>query len=329
MLWSRLPLARVVPALSRSFQNFGNYSIILPPEPFVFGVSHIEPRSVPNHIPRPHYAGGPPTTNGDVDGKVALGGDAEKRLRAAANFARDVRKFAGTLVKPGITTNEIDAAVHDRIIKRSAYPSPLGYSGFPRSCCTSVNNIITHGIPDDRALQDGDMVCIDITIYLDGYHGDTAETFLVGDVDIPGRETLEIANQAVEAGISACGPGRPFRGIGKAIHDLLRDKDFSASPMFNGHGIGTEFHRQPWIFHTINAEVEVMQPGHCFTIEPCIIQGKTPTCWIFPDGWTASTEVCSVSVYVLHINLGQDCARSAQTEHMVLITENGAEVLTR
>ncbi|KAF7307543.1 Methionine aminopeptidase [Mycena indigotica] len=313
MLWSRLP-RRVPPRLSRAFQDFGNYSVILPQEPFVYGVGHITQRSVPTHILRPDYAGGRPTTNADVDGKVFLGGDAERRLRAAAKLAREVRVFAGSLVKPGITTNEIDEAVHNRIIESSAYPSPLRYSGFPRSCCTSVNNIITHGIPDDRPLENGDIVCVDITVYLNGYHGDTAETFFVGDVDTAGRETVSMANQAVEAGISACGPGRPFRDIGRAIHDVLRNTNFSASPMFSGHGIGSEFHRKPWIFHIVNEEVERMEPGHCFTIEPCIIQGKQPTCWIFPDGWTASTE---------------DCARSAQTEHMVLITENGVEVLTR
>ncbi|KAJ7665078.1 methionyl aminopeptidase [Mycena polygramma] len=289
------------------------YSVILPEEPFIFGVSHIKPRSVPEHILRPHYAGGSPTVQ-DVDGKVQLGGDAETRLRAAAALARKVREFAGTLVKPGVTTNEIDAAVHEYIIAHSAYPSPLLYSGFPRSCCTSINNILAHGIPDDRPLEDGDMVCVDITVYLDGYHGDTAQTFLVGDVDEEGRELATITNEALEAGITACGPGRRFREIGKAIHGLIHDTRFCISPHFTGHGIGTVFHRKPWVIHDLNEEPEIMQPGHCFTIEPCIIEGKTPTCWIFPDGWTASTE---------------DCARAAQAEHMVLITETGHEVFTR
>ncbi|KAJ7194772.1 methionyl aminopeptidase [Mycena pura] len=293
--------------------DFGNYAVVLPKEPFVFGVGHIAPRSVPNHTPRPQYAGGP-TVPQDEDGKVKLGGEAEQRLRAAAALARDVRQFAETLVKPNTTTNEIDAAVHEYIVARSAYPSPLLYSGYPRSCCTSVNNIITHGIPDDRALEDGDIVCIDITVYLNGYHGDTAETFLVGNVDAPGMEIVNIARKAVEAGITACGPGRAFSGIGRAIHELLCDTNFCVSPQFRGHGIGTAFHRKPWIIHTLNDEPEVMMPGHCFTIEPCIIQGKAPSYWIFPDGWTASTE---------------DCARSAQTEHMVLITEDGAEVITQ
>ncbi|KAJ7292720.1 peptidase M24, structural domain-containing protein [Mycena rebaudengoi] len=296
-----------------STESFGEYSVILPAEPFVFGVSHITPRTVPKNIAKPPYAGGSAVPQ-DVDGKIQLGGDAERRVRAAATLARKVREFAGTLVKANVTTNEIDAAVHDYIVSHSAYPSPLLYSGFPRSCCTSVNNIIAHGIPDDRPLEDGDIINIDITIYLNGYHGDTSQTFLVGSVDEPGQQLVKMTDRALEAGINACGPGLPFSRIGEAIHELIRDTPFSISPQFTGHGIGTAFHRKPWIIHDLNGEPDIMKPGHCFTIEPCVIQGKRPTCWIFPDGWTASTE---------------DCARSAQAEHMVLITETAAEVLTR
>ncbi|KIK64237.1 hypothetical protein GYMLUDRAFT_161835 [Collybiopsis luxurians FD-317 M1] len=303
--------------------NFGYYSVILPDEPFVFGVSHIKPRNVPDHIKRPPYA-----LNGsskdiqegaeDRAGKIPLGGDAEQKLRSAASLAREVREYAGSLVKVGTTTNTIDAAVHDYIISHGAYPSPLLYNGFPKSCCTSINNIITHGIPDNRPLEDGDIVNIDVTIYLNGYHGDTSQTWLVGDVDLPGRLLCSITNQALEAGISACGPGQPFKNIGQAIHAVIEPQyqgfDFCVSPAFSGHGIGSVFHRKPWILHHLNDEPGVMMPGHCFTIEPAIIQGTHPTSWTFPDGWTASTE---------------NCARSAQAEHMVLITENGAEVLTR
>jgi len=177
-----------------------------------------------------------------------------------------------------------------------------------------VNNIIAHGIPDDRPLEDGDIANVDVTVFLNGYHGDTSQTFLVGDVDESGRELVQITNQALEQAIAACGPGKHFRDIGKAIHNLLRDINYSVSPQFTGHGIGTVFHSKPWIFHHLNDEPGTMEPGHCFTIEPAIIQGNNPKGWIFPDGWTASTE---------------NCARSAQAEHMVLITEAGAEVLTR
>ena len=220
------------------------------------------------------------------------------------------------MVKPGITTNAIDKAVHEYILKNNAYPSPLLYSGFPRSCCTSVNNIVAHGIPDDRPLLDGDIVNIDITVYLDGFHGDTSDTFLVSNVDVPGRTLVSATTDALEAGIAACKPGAPFAGIARAIHEqvLASRLPHVVCQAFTGHGIGREFHRPPWIFHTLNEEPGVMQPGHCFTIEPCLIQGSNSRVWIFPDGWTASTE---------------NCARSAQAEHMVLITENGAEVLTR
>ncbi|KAF9459151.1 methionyl aminopeptidase [Collybia nuda] len=298
--------------------DFGDYSVILPEEPYVFGVSHIVPRSVPSSIARPYYA--VPGFASDDSGpipraeRITLGGEAEIQLREAAKLARKVREFAGTLVRIGITTNDIDASIHDFIISHSAYPSPLLYKEFPRSCCTSVNNIIVHGIPDDRPLEDGDIINIDITVFLNGYHGDTSQTFLVGNVDRPGRELVAATNQILDAGIRACGPGKKFKGIGKAIDGLVRHSQFSVSSQFTGHGIGTIFHRPPWILHHLNDEPGVMMPGDCFTIEPCLIQGSNPRGWIFPDGWTASTE---------------NCARSAQAEHMVLITEDGADVLTQ
>ncbi|KAF8076900.1 methionyl aminopeptidase [Lyophyllum atratum] len=300
-------------------EDFGDYSIILPVEPFVFGVSHITPRSVPEHIPRPYYAipgyTAPKVPSPPGSERITLGGEAETRLRDAANLAKRVRDYAGGLVQVGVTTDSLDASVHGYIIANSAYPSPLRYgsSPFPRSICTSVNNVIVHGIPDDRPLENGDIVNIDITVFLNGYHGDTSQTFLVGDVDEQGRELVRVTNEALQAGIKACGPGRPYKGIGKAIHELTRHTDYSISSQFTGHGIGTVFHRPPWILHHLNDEPGIMMPGDCFTIEPSLIQGSNPRGWIFPDGWTASTE---------------NCARSAQAEHMVLITEGGAEVLT-
>ncbi|KIJ13299.1 hypothetical protein PAXINDRAFT_170584 [Paxillus involutus ATCC 200175] len=308
--------------------SFGSYNVILPEEPFVWGVSHIIPRSVPSTIARPAYARPPEddkssdqrSQSEDVqesyegDGRIQLGSEEEKKLRASARLARKVRDFAGTLVRPGVTPNTIDSEIHHFIIAHGAYPSPLLYSGFPRSCCTSINNIVSHGIPDDRPLEDGDIINIDVTVYLNGYHGDTSETFFVGDVDQQGRELVEMTNAALETGIRACGPGRPFKAIGKAIHELIHTTSYSVCTSFSGHGIGRVFHRPPWIYHSLNEEPEMMLPGHCFTIEPCIVQGSNPQVWIFPDGWTASTE---------------NCARSAQAEHMILVTETGAEVLTR
>ncbi|RDB19969.1 Methionine aminopeptidase 1D, chloroplastic/mitochondrial [Hypsizygus marmoreus] len=292
--------------------EFGDFSIILPEEPYIFGVSHIVPRTVPKTIVRPHYAS-PGAESSEVHSsyereRIELGANAEVRLREAAKLAKEVRDYAGRLVQVGVTTNSIDAAVHDFIISRSAYPSPLHYMEYPKSCCTSINNVIVHGIPDDRPLENGDIINIDITVYLNGYHGDTSQTFLVGDVDEQGRELVQATNKALQAGIHACGPGRPFKDIGKAIHELTRQSKFCVSSQFTGHGIGTVFHRPPWILHHLNDEPGVMKPGDCFTIEPCLIQGTNPRGWIFPDGWTASTE---------------NCARSAQAEHMVLITQDG------
>ncbi|OAX42044.1 methionyl aminopeptidase [Rhizopogon vinicolor AM-OR11-026] len=307
-------------------EDFGVYNVILPEEPFVWGVSHITLRPVPDHIVRPRYAlqhdrsvslAKSETVHEehyDGDGRIKLGSVEEKRVRAAATFARNVRNYAGSLVQSGVTTNSIDAAIHDFITAHDAYPSPLSYKGFPRSCCTSVNNVVSHGIPDDRPLHDGDIINIDITVYLDKYHGDTSETFIVGDVDEPGRDLVRATSAALEAGIEACGPGRPFNAIGRAIHEATRNTRYAVCPAFAGHGIGTVFHRPPWIQHTLNDEPGIMLPGHCFTIEPAVIQGSNPSVWLFPDGWTASTE---------------NCARSAQAEHMILITETGADVLTR
>ncbi|KAJ8087230.1 hypothetical protein PM082_006060 [Marasmius tenuissimus] len=298
--------------------NFGTYSVILPEEPFVFGVSHLTHRHVPNSIHKPPYVTSGHVTSAKQEKLIRLGGLEEENLRRSARLASNVREFSGSLVKAGVTTNEIDQAIHEYILSRGAYPSPLHYKGFPRSCCTSVNNIIVHGIPDGRPLEDGDIVNIDITVYLDGYHGDTSQTWLVGDVDQPGRNLCEITNKTLQTGIDACGPGQPFKNIGRAIHDLVkkpyRGMDFCISQQFSGHGIGTEFHQPPWIWHHLNDEPGVMQPGHCFTIEPIIIQGRDPSGWLFPDGWTASTE---------------NCARAAQAEHMILITETGVDILTQ
>ncbi|TFK28984.1 methionyl aminopeptidase [Coprinopsis marcescibilis] len=301
-------------------EDFGDYRVILPEEPYVFGTAHIKTRSVPAHIQRPYYAFDPPCLDKRpaFKGKIALGTEEEGKLREAAKLAKKVREYAGSLVKVGITTNAIDEAIHEFIVAHGAYPSPLLYNDFPKSCCTSINNVLVHGIPDDHPLQDGDIINIDVTIYKDGFHGDTSQTFAVGSIDPKASDLIQTTNACLQAGIAACGPNRLFRDIGKAIHTLLTTKsragtEYSVSTQFSGHGIGPVFHSIPWILHHKNDEPGIMEPGHCFTIEPCIIQGSNPRGWIFPDGWTASTE---------------NTARSAQAEHMVLITHDGAEVLT-
>ncbi|THH10301.1 hypothetical protein EW146_g8411 [Bondarzewia mesenterica] len=253
-----------------------------------FRLSHLSlvyltstPRLVPPHIPLPPYVSSLSPSDrkpgedqrpfhGDPysgDGRIPLGGEDEARLRRAARLAKTVLDYAGSLAKVGMTTDSIDSAVHDFIISHSAYPSPLLYSGFPKSCCTSINNVLVHGIPDERPLEDGDIINIDITVYMDGCHGDTSKTFLVGDVDKQGRDLLSAVDDALDSGIAVCGPGRPFNVIGEAIQKFATERGYSVSREFTGHGIGQVFHRSPWIFHTRNDEPGVMLPGHCFTIE--------------------------------------------------------------
>ncbi|KAH8814792.1 methionine aminopeptidase [Flagelloscypha sp. PMI_526] len=238
---------------------FGLFSVVfLDGPPFIEGVGHITPRTVPSHIIRPHYARFPPATAPE-SGRIDLRNEEQvDRLRRAASLAKSVREYAGKLAKPGVTTLAIDEAAHDMILAHGAYPSPLLYEGYPRSICTSVNNIVTHGIPDNRPLEDGDIVNIDVTVYLDGFHGDTSRTYLVGDVDEQGNDLVNATTQALVAGITSCGPG--------AIHESIMAHQWS------GHGIGNVFHKPPWIWHTPNDEPERMQPGDCFTIEPAIIQ---------------------------------------------------------
>ncbi|KAJ7595214.1 peptidase M24, structural domain-containing protein, partial [Mycena floridula] len=308
--WRLASAPRSLANLSRSFSEFGEYSIIRPNSPSVASQSL---RVVPPTIKRPPLA----SKADEKRQRITLGSADELALRHAAKVARDVREFVGGLIQVGVTTNAIDAAVHEYIVSRGAYPSPLAYRGFPKSCCTSVNNIVVHGIPDERPLEDGDIVNVDVTVYLDGFHGDTSNTWLVGSVDEPGRELCGITENALEAGIAVCGPGKPFNAIGRAIHDLLKNlvgTRYSSSQEFMGHGIGKVFHREPWIIHHLNDEPGIMAPGDCFTVEPCIIQGLNHESRLFPDGWTATTA---------------SGARSAQKEHMVLITEAGADVLTR
>ncbi|KAJ1911924.1 hypothetical protein H4219_005783 [Mycoemilia scoparia] len=237
-------------------------------------------------------------------------------LRNICRLSSQILKFAGkNLIYPGITTQEIDSIVHTSIVDDlKAYPSPLNYSGFPNSICTSINNIICHGIPDSRPLADSDIINIDVTLFKDGFHGDTSCTFLVNPdaVDALGKELVEATKEALDIGIRVCGPGVPFREIGNAISEFALINGFSVSEDLTGHGIGRHFHQPPLVFHHENDEPEVMKPGMVFTIEPILCQGESEA-FLWPDGWTISTA---------------DGGRSAQFEHTVLVTEDGVEVLT-
>jgi len=239
--------------------------------------------------------------------------DEIKKMRAAGKLARKVLDLAGRAVAPGVTTDEIDTIVHEATIKADAYPSPLNYHGFPKSCCTSVNEVICHGIPDSRELEEGDVINIDITTYLDGYHGDCSEMFVVGEAS---PKTKELLQATYDSWIKACNyvkPGRDYKEIGAIIEDHITDRGFTTVRNFCGHGIGSVFHTTPNILHYRNNEpAGQMAPGHTFTIEPMICEGSAKVLnW--PDDWTATTV---------------DGKNTAQFEHTLLITEDGVEAFT-
>jgi len=242
--------------------------------------------------------------------------DEIEKMRAAGRCAREVLDLAGSQVQPGITTDEIDRIVHEASVKRGAYPSPLGYHGFPKSCCTSVNEVICHGIPDNRPLQEGDVVNIDITCHLNGYHGDCSEMFVVGGeaaIDSKGRRLLQATYDCWVKAMNFVKPGRDYKDIGAIIEDHVTEQGFTTVKSFCGHGIGSVFHTNPNILHYRNSEpAGKMAPGHTFTIEPMICEGGA-SFLMWPDDWTATTR---------------DGGRSAQFEHTLLITPDGVEALT-
>eukprot|EP00055_Hartaetosiga_balthica_P004597 m.12286 g.12286 ORF g.12286 m.12286 type:complete len:341 (-) comp3979_c0_seq1:453-1475(-) len=283
-------------------------------------------KAVPEHIQHPpyinndSYASPAMVTSSNFDASLLFSSDEKyhgqrqdlTKMRAACVLARKVLNYSGTLVKPGVTTEEIDVDVHNFILANNAYPSPLLYMGFPKSVCTSVNNVIVHGIPNDRKLMDGDIIKIDISTYLDGYHGDNCATFLVGEVDDDAKRLVETTKAALDAAIDICAHGVPFNEIGRTINAIADENGFTVSEAWIGHGVGMHFHCPPCIMHNRNNFASKMQAGQVFTIEPCITEGSGEHT-ILEDGWTAITK---------------DDSRAAQFEQTILITENGAEILT-
>ena len=272
-------------------------------------------RKIPTSIKKPDYANdGTPKAKGPLlpwQVEVKNAADIEG-MRAAGRVAREVLDAAGRTVAVGVTTDSIDALVHEETISRGAYPSPLNYHGFPKSCCTSVNEVICHGIPDSYALQDGDIVNIDVTCYFGGYHGDCSETFLVGNVDEKGKQLVKVTYDCWQAAIDYCKPGALYKGIGAIIEDAIKPHGYSTVAHFCGHGIGKIFHTNPNILHYKNNEPGKMEVGHVFTIEPMICEGTSKHVeWA--DAWTATTK---------------DGKRSAQFENTLLITPDGVEQLT-
>jgi methionyl aminopeptidase len=268
-------------------------------------------RYVPDHIVKPDYADS--GIVGRWDEPRIKDESVIARMREAGSLAAEILRLAGEQVRPGITTDEIDIFVHDLTIERGAYPSPLNYHGYPKSVCTSVNDVICHGIPDSRKLEDGDIVNIDVTAFIHGVHGDTNATFFVGDVDEQSRDLVKVTEECVWRGIDAVRPDRPISDIGKAIETVAKAHKYGIVRAFIGHGIGQQFHTDIQVLHYYDSRNNmIMRPGMTFTIEPMITLGT----WqhrVWDDEWTAVTT---------------DGSRCAQYEHMVLVTDTGVEVLT-
>ncbi|MFP3907798.1 MAG: type I methionyl aminopeptidase [Acidimicrobiales bacterium] len=268
-------------------------------------------REVPDHIERPPYAdSGKAVRRPEPRVKSP---EIIERMRRTGKAAAQVLANTASHIVPGITTDELDAIAHAESIARDAYPSPLNYQGFPKSLCTSVNEVICHGIPDDRALREGDIVNLDVTVFREGVHGDTDATFLVGEVDPESQRLVRITRESMERGIDAVKPGRPISDIGQAIQDHAEAEGYGVVRDFIGHGIGEQFHTDLQIPHYYTPHAStIMEPGMTFTIEPMITMGSYRF-HLWPDGWTAVTT---------------DGLRTAQFEHTILVTDDGPEVLT-
>lgn len=245
---------------------------------------------------------------------IVLTEDEQEGVRLASRLGREVLDEAARAIAPGVTTDEIDRVVHEACIERDCYPSPLGYYRFPKSCCTSVNEVVCHGIPDQRPLVNGDICNVDVTVYHRGFHGDLNETFLVGTaVSEQKRKLIQCTYECIQHAIAIVQPGVKFREIGNVIQKHANANGFSVVRRYCGHGIHRLFHTAPNVPHYAkNKTVGVMKAGNTFTIEPMINAG-THADDQWPDGWTAVTA---------------DGRPSAQFEQTLLVTPTGCEVLT-
>lgn len=269
-------------------------------------------RDVPTSIPRPEYVGkaGP----AKFTGSEVKSAETIAKIRIASKIAAQAIVEVGKHIAPGVTTDELDRIGHEFIVAHKAYPSTLGYRGFPKSLCSSLNEVICHGIPDSTVLQDGDIVNIDITAFKDGVHGDTNHTFLVGDVDEESRLLVERTEESLRRAIKAVAPGREINVIGRTIESYAKRFGYGVVRDFTGHGVGEAFHTGLIIPHydAAPAYSTVIEPGMTFTIEPMLTLGTVE--WdMWEDDWTVVTR---------------DRKRTAQFEHTLLVTDSGAEVLT-
>jgi methionyl aminopeptidase len=275
-------------------------------------------RTVPSGIPRPEYVGrtGPARSTGtdryDADGI--------RRIREAGRIAAGALEAARQAVRPGVTGDDLDGIVHEYLVAHDAYPSTLGYRGFPKSCCVSINEVVCHGIPDDTVLAQGDIVNVDVTAFKDGMHGDLDATFPVGRVSDDALALIDAAREALRRGILAVAPGRPVNVIGRAIESYARRHGYGVVRDFTGHGVGEAFHSGLVIPHYDAAPAfdTRMEVGMVFTIEPMLTLGtpESPGTALWDewdDGWTITTR---------------DRSLTAQFEHTLVVTEGGAEILT-
>ena len=275
-------------------------------------------RRVPGSIPRPEYVGKPGPSRYDGDDRYTA--DEIERIRTSGRIAAQALDAVAAAIRPGVTTDELDAIGHDFLVSRDAYPSTLGYRGYPKSLCTSVNEVICHGIPDDTVLLDGDLINIDITAFHDGMHGDLNASFGVGTLGAEASELVERTREAMNRGIKAVAPGREVNVIGRAIESYARRFGYGVVRDYTGHGVGTAFHSGLVIPH-YDASPDfstVMAPGMVFTIEPMLTLGTpehpgTSEWDEWDDGWTVVTR---------------DRSLTAQFEHTLVVTERGAEILT-
>ncbi len=269
-------------------------------------------RPVPASIARPEYVDRPGPAK--YTGPEVKDAETIEKMRIAGRIAAQAMEAAAAAIAPGVTTDELDRIGHEFMLDHDGYPSTLGYRRYPKSLCTSVNEVICHGIPDDRPLEDGDIVNIDITVFIGGVHGDTDATYLCGDVDDESRLLVERTHEALMRGIKAAVPGREINVIGRVIQSYAKRFGYGVVRDFTGHGIGTAFHSGLVVPHYDAAPLfnTIIEPGMTFTIEPMLNLGTAE--WdMWDDSWTVVTK---------------DRRRSAQFEHTILITGTGAEILT-
>jgi methionyl aminopeptidase len=269
-------------------------------------------RYVPDSIVKPPYAetGVVPRYN---ESRIKEP-DVIERMRVAGAAAKDILRRAGEMVRPGITTDEIDIFVHDACIAMGGYPSPLNYHGYPKSVCTSVNEVICHGIPDSRVLEDGDVINLDVTIYLSGVHGDTNATFGVGNISQQDKDLMAVTEECMWHGIEVVKPGVMINEIGRAIEVHAKKHKYGVVRAFIGHGIGENFHTDIQVLHYYDPRnTMILREGMTFTIEPMITASGESRHKMWDDDWTAVTA---------------DGSRTAQYEHTMVVTKDGVEVLT-